>query len=136
MDNTALANIRNAREGYDALISNSSSVNPLGVLGSIADQNPNGTSNTPNYNNPEFIALDEKADETTDLAELDRIAAEMAKIAMEDVPVIPIGASGRYAYFWPWVKNYYGEAMGGGTNYGPFVATIWIDQQLKKELGF
>lgn len=136
MDNTALSNLRNSRTGYDTLIGNSSSVNPLGVLGSIANQDPDGTSNTPNYNNQEFIALDEEADVATNLAELDRIAAEMAIIAMEDVPIIPIGASGRFAYYWPWVKNYYGEAMGGGTNYGPFVSTIWIDQKLKDELGY
>ena len=136
MDNTALSSIRDARTGYDLLITNSTSVNPLGVFSGLANQDPDNTSNTPNYNNSEFNALDALTDETADLAELDRLAAEMALIVMEDAIYIPIGASGRLAYNWPWVKNYYGEAMEGGTNYGPFLSTIWIDEQLKDELGY
>ena len=134
MDNTALTNLRNAREGYDVFIWNDTSNNPIGSIGNLAD--PDGSSNYPNYINRELTALDEEVDVTTDLAELDRIAADMALIVMEEVPIIPIGASGRLAYYWPWVKNYDGEAISGGTTYGPFIAAIWIDRQLKDEMGY
>lgn len=36
--------------------------------------------------------------------------------------------------WWPWVKNYYGEYNAGG-NLNPMLATLWIDQDLKAEMG-
>ena len=38
--------------------------------------------------------------------------------------------------YWPWVKNYYGEIETGYINYAPMLATLWIDQDLKAEMGF
>ena len=39
--------------------------------------------------------------------------------------------------YWPWLKNYYGEITAG--NYGdimPMVTQMWIDQNLKKSMGY
>jgi len=41
-----------------------------------------------------------------------------------------------YSAWWPWVKNYGGEQRGGGGRPGPVYARIWIDQELKKKMGF
>lgn len=39
--------------------------------------------------------------------------------------------------WWPWVKNYYGEADSGGSGNAAIPAAYaWIDQDLKKEMGF
>ena len=37
---------------------------------------------------------------------------------------------------WPWVKNYGGELRAGANRPGPIYARIWIDQELKEEMGF
>ena len=41
-----------------------------------------------------------------------------------------------YQFACPWVKNYYGERAAGNNEPGPAYALIWIDQPLKKEMGY
>jgi peptide/nickel transport system substrate-binding protein len=41
-----------------------------------------------------------------------------------------------YTAWWPWVKNYGGELRAGAQRPGPIYARIWMDQALKRELGF
>ena len=38
--------------------------------------------------------------------------------------------------YWPWVKNYYGEVDCGHDNVSAMLQTLWIDQPLKKKMGF
>jgi peptide/nickel transport system substrate-binding protein len=38
--------------------------------------------------------------------------------------------------WWPWVKNYNGELRAGAVRPGPIYARIWIDQELKKKMGY
>ncbi len=38
--------------------------------------------------------------------------------------------------WWPWVKNYYGEVEAGFFTTAPFIAHVWIDQDLKAEMGY
>lgn len=38
--------------------------------------------------------------------------------------------------WWPWVKNYGGELRAGAERPGPIHARMWIDQELKKKMGF
>ena len=135
LEATALSTLRMSRTGYDLFSTNSSSNNPYGVFGSLASAEESNAWNTPNYDNPGFAALHEQAGVTVDAAERNAIIKEMALMLMDDVAYLPIGASGRFVYWWPWVKNYYGEAMSGGTSTGPYMAHLWIDQSLKAEMG-
>ncbi|MBL4908072.1 MAG: hypothetical protein JKX94_11515 [Sneathiella sp.] len=41
-----------------------------------------------------------------------------------------------YSAAWPWVKNYYGETRVGAVRPGPIYARVWIDQALKKKMGY
>jgi len=41
-----------------------------------------------------------------------------------------------YTAWWPWVKNYNGELRAGAQRGGPIYARIWIDQEMKREMGF
>ncbi|TWT15436.1 ABC transporter substrate-binding protein [Reyranella sp. CPCC 100927] len=41
-----------------------------------------------------------------------------------------------FAAWWPWVKNYGGELSVGSIRPGPIYARIWIDQELKKKMGY
>ncbi len=40
------------------------------------------------------------------------------------------------ACYWPWVKNYYGELDTGYYNMMPMISRLWIDQELKAEMGY
>jgi hypothetical protein len=41
-----------------------------------------------------------------------------------------------FTAWWPWVKNYDGELRAGAVRSGPIYARAWIDQEMKKKLGF
>ncbi len=41
-----------------------------------------------------------------------------------------------HSAWWPWVKNYGGELRGAGERAAPIYARIWIDQALKKKMGY
>jgi peptide/nickel transport system substrate-binding protein len=51
-------------------------------------------------------------------------------------PYVWLPTSKVYSAWWPWVKNYDGELRGGGGRPGPVYARIWIDQEMKKKMGF
>ncbi len=62
---------------------------------------------------------------------------ELAVYIFEQVPKIPIGGSIIVAGYWPWLKNYYGEtAIGELYNHNEIQASVWIDQDLKKSMGY
>jgi len=76
------------------------------------------------------------AAETLDPVEREKMIKEMAVYVMGQVPYIsgPSAYSMRFA--WPWVKNYYGETDFGYKNAVPGYARIWMDEDLKKEMGY
>ena len=69
-------------------------------------------------------------------AQINKKCKEMAVYAMDQAPAIWLPGSYFYSAWWPWVKNYYGElrtkAWAGQTIY----SRIWIDQKMKKQMGY
>ncbi|HMF27951.1 MAG TPA: hypothetical protein VKE42_04220, partial [Candidatus Cybelea sp.] len=61
---------------------------------------------------------------------------EMARGVLEKTPYIVLPTPYFYAAWWPWVKNYGGELRAGADRPGPIHARIWIDQELKKKMGY
>ena len=55
---------------------------------------------------------------------------------VEKAPYIWLPTAHTYAAWWPWVKNYDGELNVGSARNGPIHARIWVDQAMKKKLGF
>jgi peptide/nickel transport system substrate-binding protein len=55
---------------------------------------------------------------------------------LDKAPYIWLPVEYGYSAWWPWVKNYGGELRVGSERPGPIHARIWIDQSLKKKLGF
>ncbi len=55
---------------------------------------------------------------------------------MEQVPCVILPTAYTYAAWWPWVKNYYGEIRVGAHRASPIISRIWIDQELKKKMGY
>jgi peptide/nickel transport system substrate-binding protein len=66
--------------------------------------------------------------------------AELKKLGVytieKVVPGILLSGSYFYTAWWPWVKNYYGELRVGCHRAGPIYSRIWIDQELKKKMGY
>ncbi|HTP72407.1 MAG TPA: ABC transporter substrate-binding protein [Burkholderiaceae bacterium] len=55
---------------------------------------------------------------------------------VEKAPYIWLPTAYVYTAWWPWVKNYDGELRVGSERPGPIHARIWIDQEMKKKMGF
>ncbi len=71
-------------------------------------------------------------DEKLQISEGREITDEVLRTA----PFILLPTSYRYQAWWPWVKNYEGEMYLGAVRASPLFARSWIDQKLKKSMGF
>jgi len=60
----------------------------------------------------------------------------MVREILDKAPHIFLPSPYVYAAWWPWVKNYGGELRAGADRPGPIHARIWLDQDLKKKLGY
>jgi len=67
-------------------------------------------------------------------AVVDKIHREMLPYLMEQVYVIPMPGPIYYRFWWPWVKNYSGEASMGYYNVYNYAKYVWIDQELKQSI--
>ena len=61
---------------------------------------------------------------------------KLAVYALDQAPCIILPTPYVYAAWWPWVKNYYGELCVGSHRSAPIMARIWIDQEMKKKMGY
>lgn len=63
-----------------------------------------------------------------------RLYKELMKYVLDQAYAIPRPKIPTYNFWWPWVKNYGGETSVG--YYESFVQWVWIDQNLKKSMGY
>ena len=73
---------------------------------------------------------------TLDLEERNKKWAQLAQIVVEATAYIPIGIQYELTYWWPWVQNYYGESSTTYRSSSMVEAGIWIDRNLKQEMGY
>ena len=84
-------------------------------------------------------AYDARMDEvyrTRDEGKRQAMLKEMNREILEKAPYIWMPTPYVYSAWWPWVKNYGGELRAGAVRPGPIYARIWLDQDLKKKMGF
>ena len=55
---------------------------------------------------------------------------------LDKAPYVWLPTQYNYTAWWPWVKNYGGELRAGAVRPAPIYARIWIDQEMKKAMGF
>ena len=60
----------------------------------------------------------------------------MTREILDKAPHIFLPVPHVYSAWWPWVKNYGGELRAGADRPGPIHARVWVDQELKKQMGF
>ena len=61
---------------------------------------------------------------------------DLALFMLEDAGWIPFSNPYNLNCYWPWIQNYYGEIDCGYYHATPMLKTLWIDQDLKKALGY
>ncbi|MBA7545975.1 hypothetical protein ES705_38357 [subsurface metagenome] len=110
-----------------------SSTDPIGFLWQGYTGLPG---NTAEWSNERFDELADKIWVELDVAERNRLIKEAALIILREVPYIPTDIAPAGHFWWPWVKNYYGERNVGGTEVAPVLGHIWIDRELKTEMGY
>jgi len=124
-----------AAKEHDCVYSNSSVAYPPEALSKIYV--PAGSSwKYTLWNNEYYQERYREAMQTVDVAERNAIFKELAVIALDSCVVIPMVAWVTYSAWWPWVKNYYGESWPVPWSVAPVMAALWIDQDLKAEMGF
>lgn len=69
-------------------------------------------------------------------AEVDRLHKELMPYVLEQAWAIPTPSAYAYTVWWPWLKGYHGEQSPGICNGGRWVKYVWIDQALKKSMGY
>ena len=88
------------------------------------------------FTDPKYDAKMNEVVATRDENKRKEMLREMTVEIMDKAPYIWLPTPYVYAAWWPWVKNYGGEMSVGSIRPGPIYARIWIDQELKKKLGY
>jgi len=66
----------------------------------------------------------------------DAIHRELMKYVLAQAWAIPGSGGVSYSLWWPWLKNYYGPMSLGYMNTDNWVTWAWVDQDLKKSMGY
>ena len=61
---------------------------------------------------------------------------EMTREILDKAPYVWLPTPHIFTAWWPWVKNYDGELRAGAVRPGPIYARMWVDQELKKKMGY
>lgn len=88
------------------------------------------------YADPAFDAKMQEAYRTRNEEERIQIIREMTIEILDEAPYVWLPTGYTYTAWWPWVRNYGGELRAGAVRPGPIYARIWIDQDMKEEMGF
>jgi len=133
LEEVAYRRARSARDFKEAMIGNSHPL--LAVYNMQWVLLTGGERNLAIYSDPYFDQLLAEAAGTVDPALREPMLEELFVKALDDVPFISFGIPYWYGYWWPWIKNYYGEYSGGTFGDVP-LELMWIDQELKAEMGY
>ncbi|MCZ6854975.1 MAG: ABC transporter substrate-binding protein [Gammaproteobacteria bacterium] len=94
------------------------------------------TWNPSQYSNPDVDRRIDEFHRLRDEAQRIEMVRELTVDMLDEAPYLWLPTQYVYTAWWPWVKNYGGELRAGAVRPGPIYARIWIDQDLKRELGF
>ena len=71
-----------------------------------------------------------------DVAQADAVNKELMKYVLDQAWAIPTPATPLNNFWWPWIKNYHGEASLGYNNDFNYTKYIWMDTALKESMGY
>ncbi len=87
------------------------------------------------YSSPEFDGLAARMLQEIDGAKRAALVKQGALVAFRDAVRVPLHVNVQRTYWWPWIKNYFGEFSCGDGEYATLLAHAWLDQGLKKKMG-
>ena len=73
---------------------------------------------------------------TMDWDEIDRLYRELLPKVRSQAYAIPSPTPSNYTLWWPWLKNYSGETNMSFAGGGRWQSFVWLDQALKKSMGY
>ena len=94
------------------------------------------TWNPSQYSDPEFDEKVRVLHETRDEQERIKILRNLTREILEQAPYVWLPIPYVHTAWWPWVKNYGGELRAGAVRPWPIYARLWIDHELKEQMGF
>ncbi len=94
------------------------------------------TWNPSQYSDPEVDRRIDEYHRSRDETERIRMIRELTVDMLDAAPYLWLPTQYVYTAWWPWVKNYGGDLRAGAVRPGPIYARLWIDQALKRDLGF
>jgi peptide/nickel transport system substrate-binding protein len=120
---------------YDIILTSSGDSAGLSVFGTQVSK-PNPPYGFARYSDPNYDQQYLKAYNATDVTQQNAILKALALYYLDQAPQIPLGAAYMYNFYWPWVKNYHGEINTGSFQQDGLLATLWIDQSMRKTMGY
>ncbi len=108
--------------------------NPIGQLLHWT-QTP-GAWNPSGVADPVYDQMVVEVQAATTLEERQRLARNAAQYLVDGHWVIWAARVPHFSAHWPWVKGFNGESEAGDMDRALLFSRMWIDQDLKKELGF
>ena len=89
------------------------------------------------FSDPKFDADFELASQEVDEEKRIEMLRELnRRIIEDDVPHVWLPTQAVFTAWWPWVKNYHGELAIGAQRKNSIYARVWVDQQMKKDMGY
>jgi peptide/nickel transport system substrate-binding protein len=120
---------------HGVIIEGFTSANPLTVIDMC--YKTRGGLNYGVYSNPDVDELIQDMLWELDPIKQNEIIKDAAEGIIRDAVAIPLNYDRGKIYWWPWVKNFYGELkLADDCGQSQIFNYIWLDQNLKKELGF
>jgi len=97
---------------------------------------PGGAWNISCWEDPVFSDMMDSAYRERDDTKRDAIIKEANLYWLQEATEIRMPQPHVWKFWWPWVENYWGESSVGYHCLGPVFSRIWIDQDLKAEMGY
>ena len=88
------------------------------------------------YADPEYDKKMELANREPDEEKRKVLIRELTREILDKAPHIWMPTAKAFTAWWPWVKNYNGEHTAGAVRPWPIYSRVWIDQDMKKKMGF
>ncbi len=92
--------------------------------------------NISKFSDPEFDVRLEELIHSRDPERRRELVKKLTREGVDRAPYIWLPVRYLHTAWWPWVKNYNGELRAGAVRPGPIYARLWIDQEMKREMGF
>ena len=131
----AVVNARHAAKDFDVRMAVSGyEWNPIGQL--LHHVSFGGGWTAGHYNDPTYDEMVRTVQAATTLEELQRLSREASDYLNRKHVAIWGARVPQFNAHWPWVKGYNGEADPGDMDRSLIYSRLWIDPDLKKEMGF